>query len=141
MVEDKFFVRINNAEEIKKNLLALSKDTILAMKRFHNLKKIRQEKNSCTQHVSKLFKEIENICQTMDFSAPEFGIGVEKTQNQEHKEEREEIKEYKQQKMDDKSKESYSTNEKIDDGDEYEEQLKRIEQSASEIEKKLRELV
>ncbi|MFW6014221.1 MAG: hypothetical protein ACOCQG_03525 [Candidatus Nanoarchaeia archaeon] len=145
MVQDKFFVRINNAETMRKNLLGLSKDLILAMKRFHNLKQIRQEKKKCTQHVSKIFKDIENLCQSMDFSAPVFGIGVDKgtDKKKEYNNEQHETQEHKEQTQKETIKEE-PAKKPLDtekNSDEYDEQMKRIEKSAAEIERKLRELV
>lgn len=134
-MEDKnFFVRINNAEDIRKNSLELSKDIILTMKRYHTLKKIRKEKKDCTEQISKKFKEIEYICKSMNFSAPELGIGVKKNNNQLEKEENQH-NDYK------KNSNVSSYNERNEDVDDYEEKMKQIEQSAAQIEKKLRDLV
>lgn len=137
MSQEKFFVRINNSEEIRKSVLALSKDIILAMKRFHNLKQIRQEKNNLTLHVSKLFKEIEELCQLMDFSAPDFGIGNKNNEKKQNQEENEK----KQPEPKEESEIKEKNTDRTQKNEDYDEQMKRIEQSAAEIEKKLRELV
>ena len=154
MGEDKFFVRVDDGSTIRKSVLELSRDIILVLRRFKNLSQIRSQKRELAKRISEIFEEIENICASMDLKAPDYGVeGLQKgvSKREENKDDKsskgDSVEDSKiseepiEQKVTEKTDESFVEEDKASDSDDYEEQMKKIEESAAEIEKKLNELI
>ncbi|MFW5991171.1 MAG: hypothetical protein ACOCQX_02990 [Candidatus Nanoarchaeia archaeon] len=125
--EHTFFVRLSNANQVRKELLGLSKSVISLLKRFQYIKNLREEKKKKIAELSSLFNEVAELTGSLNFEIPDLSLetGEENTEKNEKAQEKAVKNEGSE-----KSKESSG----------YEDELKKIEESAADIEKKINEL-
>ena len=124
-----FFVKLNNSHKVRKSALEFSKSLISLLKRFENLQKIRQQKKQKINELSNTLNEITRITAPLDFDVPDLSIetGV-KPEQKENKKDNEDSKE-----TDSEKGQAQETG--------YDDELKKIEESAADIEKKINELL
>ncbi|MFW6450364.1 MAG: hypothetical protein ACOCZ6_04890 [Nanoarchaeota archaeon] len=125
--EHTFFVRLSNVNQVRKELLGLSKSVISLLKRFQYIKKLREEKKKKIAELSSLFNEVAELTGSLNFEIPDLSLetGEENTEKNEKAQE-EAVKN--------------EGSEKSEESSGYENELKKIEESAADIEKKINEL-
>lgn len=67
-----FFVRLNNAKDVRRAILEASRDIIVCMKRYEKFKLIRETKEKSIKHLSDIFKDINDISAELKIDVPDF---------------------------------------------------------------------
>lgn len=67
-----FFVRLNNAKDVRRAILEASRDIIVCMKRYEKFKLIRETKEKSIKQLSEIFKDINDISAELKIDVPDF---------------------------------------------------------------------
>ncbi|MFP4402992.1 MAG: hypothetical protein ACOC3X_00415 [Nanoarchaeota archaeon] len=126
-----FFVSINNYNEIKKEIFKTSNEILVCLKNFEKIQNIRANKNKLIRNYLEKISEIKNLSSLLNEKLPQ----IDSKKNLKLSKEKNSVKKEKISKADNIVSDEIDV-EKIEDTD-----IKNIEKSIDELEKKINNIV
>lgn len=126
-----FFVSINNYNEIKKEIFKTSNEILVCLKNFEKIQNIRANKNKLIRNYLEKISEIKNLSSLLNEKLPI----IDSKKNLKLSKEKNSVKKEKISKADNIVSDEIDV-EKIEDTD-----IKNIEKSIDELEKKINNIV